>query len=112
MISAISLYTATSKPALNVKIFGENGKIPTKGSDQAAGYDIYSSETISIPPKERKAVTTDMAIAIPTGTYVRIAPRSGLSIKKSIDIGAGVIDADYRGHIKVILINNGQQNFE
>ena len=54
MISSISLYTATSKPALRVKILGENGKIPTKGSDQAAGYDIYSSETLSIPPKERK----------------------------------------------------------
>ena len=69
MISAISLYTMTSKPALNVKILGKNGKIPKKGSNHAAGYDIYSSETISIPPKERKPVTTDIAIAIPTGTY-------------------------------------------
>ena len=73
MISAFSLYTATSKAALNVKMIGEHGKKPTKGSDQAAGYDIYSLETISIPPKERKAVTTDIAITIPTGTYARIA---------------------------------------
>ena len=46
MISAISLYTTTSKPALNVKIFGENGIILIKGSDQSSGYDIYSSETV------------------------------------------------------------------
>ena len=54
-----------------------------------------------------KKVTTDLAIAIPTGTYTRIAPQSGLSIKKSIHIGVVVIDADYRGHSKVVLINNG-----
>ena len=95
MISPVSLYTATSKPALKVKILGENGKILTRGSDQAAGYDIYSSKTISISPKERRSVTTHIAIAIPPGTYARIAPRSGLAIKNSIDIRAGVIDADY-----------------
>ena len=74
MISAISLYTATSKPAFKVNILGENGKIPIRGSDQAAGYDIYSSKTISIPPKERRLITTHIAIAIPPSTYVRIAP--------------------------------------
>ena len=78
-----------------MKILGENGKIPTKGSDQPTGYDIYSSETISIPPKEKKAGTTDIAIAIPTGTYARIPPRSELSNKNPINISAGVIDADY-----------------
>ena len=57
-------------------------------------------------------VTTYIAIAIPTGTYVRIAHRSGLSIKNSIDIRAGVIDVDYRGHIKVVLSNNGQKEFQ
>ena len=95
-----------------MKILGENGKIPTKGSDQAARYNIYSWETISISPKERKPVTTDIAIAIPTGTYARIAPQSGLSIKNSIDIGAGVMDTNYRGHIKVVLINTGRQEFQ
>ena len=69
MISTISLYSATSTPALKLKILGKDGKIPTRGSDQAAGYDIYSLETISIPPKESKAVTTHIAIAILTGTY-------------------------------------------
>ena len=52
MISLISLYTAISKTAINVKILGENGKIPTRGSEQAPGYDIYSSETISFPIKK------------------------------------------------------------
>ena len=52
MISAVSLYTATSKLALNMKILGKNSKRPSRGSDQVVGYDIYSSKKISIPPKE------------------------------------------------------------
>ena len=112
MISGVSLYTATSKPALKVKILEENSKIQTQGSDQAVGYNIYSWETISIPPKEKKAVTTHIAIVIPTGTYGRITPHSGMTTKNSIDIGAEVIDADYQGHIKVVLINNGEQEFQ
>ena len=74
MISAVCLYTATSKPALKVKILEENDKIPTRGFDQPAGYDIYSSETISIPPKETRSVMTHIAIAIPPSPYARIAP--------------------------------------
>ena len=45
------------------------------------------------------------------GFYIRIAPRSGLAVKKSIDIGAGVVDSDYRGEMKVVLINNGNHEF-
>ena len=52
MISAISLYTTTSKPTLKVKVLVENDKILTRGSDQATGYDIYSSKTISILQKK------------------------------------------------------------
>ena len=61
-----------------------------------------------IPPGERKVVCTGIAIAIPAESYARIAPRSGLAAKHSIDIGAGVINQDYRGEIKVLLINNSK----
>ena len=57
-------------------------------------------------------VKTDLSVACPEGTYARIAPRSGLAKKKGIDVGAGVIDADYRGPVGVILFNFGEDDFE
>lgn len=57
-------------------------------------------------------VDTDLAIAVPEGTYGRIAPRSGLAVKNFIDTGAGVIDADYRGQVKVLLFNHSEVDFE
>ncbi len=53
-----------------------------------------------------------MAIAIPENTYARIAPRSGLAVKKFIDTGAGVVDYDYRGEVGVVLFNHSDENFE
>jgi len=57
-------------------------------------------------------VKTDLSIAIPRGTYARVAPRSGLAWKKFIDVGAGVVDYDYRGNVGVILFNHGDEDFE
>jgi dUTP pyrophosphatase len=57
-------------------------------------------------------VDTDIAISVPAGTYGRIAPRSGLASKHFIDTGAGVIDADYRGQVKVLLFNHSDKDFE
>lgn len=55
---------------------------------------------------------TDISIAVPAGTYGRVAPRSGLASKHSIDVGAGVIDADYRGPVKVLLFNFSDADFK
>jgi len=71
-----------------------------------------ANELATIPPNERMAISTGIAIATPPGTYARIAPRSGLAAKYSIDIGAGVIDQDYRGEIKVILINHSKYPYQ
>ena len=57
-------------------------------------------------------VDTDISIAVPAGTYGRVAPRSGLASKHSIDVGAGVIDADYRGPLKVLLFNFSEVDFK
>lgn len=57
-------------------------------------------------------VDTDISIAVPEGTYGRVAPRSGLAVKHGIDTGAGVIDADYRGPVKVLLFNLSETDFE
>lgn len=96
---------------LQVKLRGPNGQTPTRGSALAAGYDLYSAETTCIPPNTRKLISTELSITLPPGTYGRIAPRSGMSVK-NIDVGAGVIDADYTGEIKVLLINNGECEYE
>ena len=96
---------------LLVQILGQNGKVPTRGTEFAAGYDLHSAEEITLKTKTRQAVSTEIAILVPSGTYGRIAPRSGLVLKHSIDIGAGVVDEDYRGPIKVIFINHSKNDF-
>jgi dUTP pyrophosphatase len=85
----------------------------TKGSEGAAGYDLYSVEDYKLKGYERKLFDTGIQIDISnTGLYGRIAPRSGLAYKYGIDVLAGVIDSDYRGNIGVILINLGREKFE
>ena len=57
-------------------------------------------------------VKTDLRVKVPPGTYGRIAPRSGLALSNQIDVGAGVIDADYRGNVGIILFNHGNDDFK
>ena len=96
---------------LNIKKLNDDSKIPTYGSDYAAGLDIYSAVDLDIPSNTRKLVPTGISIAWngddDKNYYLRIAPRSGLSVKNNIDIGAGVVDYDYRGEIFICFINNG-----
>jgi dUTP pyrophosphatase len=96
---------------LKVKLLSSNATFPTKGSELAAGFDLASAEDIVIRAGSREMVKTDVAVACPPGTYARVAPRSGLAKKNGIDVGAGVIDADYRGPIGVILFNFGELDF-
>lgn len=86
-----------TKPILQVKKLSENATIPTRGSAGAAGYDLSSAVDTVVPSKGKALVATDLSIALPTGVYGRVAPRSGLTHKNFIDVGAGVIDEDYRG---------------
>lgn len=104
--------TASSKEVLQVKRLSENATIPKRGSDGAAGYDLYSASDCVIPARGKGLVPTEISIAIPYGTYARIAPRSGLAWKNSIDTGAGVVDYDYRGPVGVILFNHGDADFQ
>ena len=64
-----------------------------------------------MPNRGQVLVSTGLAFAIPTGNYGRIAPRSGLAVKNSINVGAGVIDSDYRGEVRVLLFNHGDVDF-
>ena len=97
---------------MKVKRLVNHAKLPIRGSSGAAGYDLHAAEKCVIPANARGVVKTGIAIEIPEGLYARIAPRSGLSVKKSIDVGAGVVDRDYRGEIGVVLINHSSKDFE
>ena len=64
-----------------------------------------------VPARGKALLKTDLSIAVPAGTYGRVAPRSGLALKHGIDTGAGVIDEDYRGNVGVILFNHSDADF-
>ncbi|KZT62154.1 dUTP diphosphatase [Calocera cornea HHB12733] len=97
---------------LLIKKHSEKARLPTRGSALAAGYDLYSAEKKTIPAHGKALVDTQISIAVPVGTYGRVAPRSGLASKFMIDTGAGVIDADYRGIVFVLLFNLSDKDFE
>lgn len=84
-------------------------KLPTRGSRQAAGLDLYSIETVTIAAGARAAVRTGLAVAIAEDFYGRVAPRSGLAVNYGLDVLAGVIDSDYRGEIICALVNHGRE---
>lgn len=97
---------------LKVYLRSDKATVPTKGSALAAGYDLYSSEEAVIPAQGQGMVATDLSVIVPVGTYGRVAPRSGLAVKHGISTGAGVIDADYRGEVKIVLFNHSKKDFE
>ena len=95
---------------INVKKLNNNATIPTRANPTDAGLDLYADDYYVIDSKERNLIGTSIAIEIPDGYMARIAPRSGLSFKKGLDVMAGIIDSSYRGEIKVILINHGHHD--
>ena len=96
--------------SLRIKLLSSKAKMPSKGSRMAACHDLYAMEEVLIPAKGQTLVDTGLAVGLPRGTYARIAQRSGLANKKRINVGGGVIDADYTGEVKVILMNDGTQD--
>lgn len=103
-------------PALRVKKLSDDATLPRRTSEHAAGYDLYSGEQCTIAAHTRRAVATNIAVAVhdphpQVRHYCRIAPRSSLAAKNCVDVGAGVVDADYRGNVRVLLINNGELPF-
>lgn len=107
----IFLYYFKYYTMLYITKLSQFATIPKRGSIGAAGYDLSSAENTVVPARGKAIVKTDISIACPPGTYGRIAPRSGLAVKHFIDVGAGVIDEDYRGNVGVVLFNHSDQNF-
>ncbi|HXH16383.1 MAG TPA: dUTP diphosphatase [Sphingomonas sp.] len=92
---------------------GEGLPLPVYATDGAAGMDVVAAEAVTLAPGARAAVATGFAIAIPAGHEVQVRPRSGLALKHGVTClnTPGTIDSDYRGEVKVILANLGQEPF-
>ena len=92
---------------------GEGLPLPGYATDGAAGLDVVAAETLTLAPGERAAVATGFAMAIPAGHEVQVRPRSGLALTYGITClnAPGTIDCDYRGELKVILVNHGAEAF-
>ena len=97
---------------LSVLRLSDNAILPVRASPHSAGYDLHSAYEYTVKAGGKEVIYTDIAIAVPGGYYGRIAPRSSLAVLHHINVGAGVIDADYRGDIRVVLFNHSAQDFE
>jgi len=92
----------------------EGLELPAYATAGAAGMDVLAAEDVTLAPGARHAVATGLALAIPPGFEIQVRPRSGLALKHGIGVpnAPGTIDSDYRGELKVILINHGADAFE
>jgi dUTP pyrophosphatase len=92
---------------------GEGLPLPAYATPGAAGMDVVSAEDVTLAPGARHAVATGLALAIPQGYEIQVRPRSGLALKHGITVPntPGTIDSDYRGELKVILVNHGPEPF-
>ena len=97
---------------LKVQKLSNNAALPKRSTEGAAGYDLCASQNSTIPAKGKGLVKTGLSILFPSGLYALIALRSGLALKKFINVGVGVVDLDYRGEVGVVLFNHGDQDFE
>ncbi len=88
------------------------GRLPAYSSDGAAGADLVASEGLTLAPGGRAAVPTGLHLQLPPGHVGLVWPRSGLAVQHGIDTLAGVIDSDYRGEVRVVLVNHGGTAFE
>ena len=92
---------------------GEGLDLPAYATAGAAGMDVLAAEDVTLAPGARHAVATGLAVAIPPGFEIQVRPRSGLALKHGISVPntPGTIDSDYRGELKVIMINHGAEEF-
>jgi len=92
---------------MNVQLHSDQAKVPTRGSDLAAGLDLYAAESKVIDPNTHGTINTGVSIELPAGHAGFVWPRSGWANKYGLDTLAGLIDEDYRGEIGVVLANHG-----
>lgn len=99
--------------SLQIKRLTETAKLPTHATAEAAGMDLTADESVTIPPGEWRAVSTGLSMALEPFTEAQIRPRSGMAAMYGVTVlnAPGTIDSDYRGEVKVLLINHGKTPF-
>lgn len=90
---------------LRVKRLSPDAVLPKRATPGSVGYDLYAAQSVDLDPHSKVMVRLDVAVAVPSGYYGRIAPRSSLAANHHLHVGAGVVDADYRGPVSVVLFN-------
>ena len=85
------------------------GELPAYASEGASGADLRAAEDVTLAPGTRAAVATGVHVEIPPGHVGLVWPRSGLAVRHGLDTLAGVIDSDYRGEVRVVLVNHGPE---
>lgn len=93
----------------NIELVSTDAKPPTRGTKESAGIDFYTPKDLIIPPNEDILVSLDIRVEIPKGYALVLLEKSGIATKKKLDIGAKLIDSDYRGVIHCHLINNSNK---
>lgn len=109
------MHSANDIPVLVKRLpHGEGLELPAYATEGAAGMDVVAAEDVMLAPGARHAVATGIAVAIPPGFEIQVRPRSGLALKHGVTVPntPGTIDSDYRGELKVIMINLGSEPFE
>lgn len=96
---------------LRVQYLWDNAMLPVRGIAGVAGYNIRAANDCIIPAKGKGTMETGLAVLLPPGNYVQIAPQSGLAIRNFIGVGAGVVDSDFWERIKVIIFNHSANDF-
>lgn len=97
---------------MEFKRLHEDAKIPTRATPESVGYDVHCIEDVQLLPYRTSLVKTGIALnKIPPNTYLRVAPRSGLALKRGLIVNAGVIDPDYRGEIGVVILATNMEHF-
>ena len=110
LIINTTMNSNTNSEFLQVKKLSPDAILPVRKTADSAGYDLHSIESVVLQPFSHKLISTGIAFTVPYGTYGQLAPRSGLSCK-GINVGAGVIDRDYTGHVKVLLFNTTNKDY-
>jgi dUTP pyrophosphatase len=101
-----------SKNTRKSKLLSKNTRKPSKATLGAAGYDVFNAVTATLQPGQRGLFPLNIQVMPPEGTYIQIKSRSGIAVKNTVDIRAGIIDADYTSNVTVVMHNYGEQEFK
>ncbi len=97
---------------VSYKLLTETAQMPFKANRTDAGFDVFADEEVWVFAKQRQTIKTGISLEMPDNMAGLVWPRSGLSVKKGIDVLAGVIDSGYRGEVMVCLYNTSDEDVE